>query len=127
MAGYILTKGWLLMTGTTTGLAPARFVVGAAKTKHHVGALVEGEEGVMMDPFCMVLWQRRAIITSQSLRIYSFTLDMTLSVSKTVHSLIAETVGALGFPSPCTNSFEWQQWMVSWIPAHVVFLSRHFS
>lgn len=56
-AGYVLPKGWFIMMGTTTDLASALSVVGAARTKRRDGALVEDEVEVTMDPLCMVPWQ----------------------------------------------------------------------
>ena len=50
MCGYILLKGRFIMTGTTTGLALALFIVGAPGTNQHDGAMIEGEEWVVMDP-----------------------------------------------------------------------------
>jgi len=58
-------------------------LTGAATTKRHGGALVEHEVEEMT-----VHWQRRANTTSQLLRIYSFTLDLTLSVNNALLSLI---------------------------------------
>lgn len=96
-AGYILLKGWFIMMGMTTGPAPALFVVGAARTKEHGGALIEDEVEAMMVP-----WQRRATPTSQPLRIYSLTLDLTLSVNNAGLSLIpptwTETISTHAFP-----------------------------
>lgn len=86
------------MMGMTTGPAPALFVVGAARTKEHGGALIEDEVETMMVP-----WQRRAIPTSQSLRIYSLTLDLTLSVNNAVLSPLGRRLSALMlFLSVCT-------------------------
>jgi len=73
MAGYILLKGWFLMMGTTTGLAPALFVVRAAGTKQHGGALVDDEVEVMTDPFAWYLGKGERSPHHNPYRIYSFT------------------------------------------------------